>query len=225
MPAQSVSEPDPAPFGWRYDRTEMVADGLVHAAGSILGVAGTLVLALRAVDLPGPQAAGVLIYGLGLLCMLGFSAAYNLWPISPAKWLLRRCDHAAIYLLIAGTYTPFMLRMGQSSAAYLLLAFVWSTALFGMVLKLCWPGRFDGLSIALCLLLSWSGLAAYPQVFAAIPSSSVWLLLGGGIAYSGGVVFHLWHRLRFQNAIWHLFVLAGATLHYFAVSGALVDAS
>ena len=103
---------------WNYDRVEIVADGIVHAAGIVLGVAGTVVLLLIAVKLKPVELAPIAIYALGLLVMLGISAAYNMWPVSPTKWLLRRLDHSAIYLLIAGTYTPFLalLKTGLASA-------------------------------------------------------------------------------------------------------------
>lgn len=211
----------PAPPGvtWRYDTAEIVADGLVHAVGLLVGSIGALALIDR-VDRLGTaaEAAPVFIYAAALLAMLVCSAAYNLWPISRTKWFLRRFDHAAIYLLIAGTYTPFLARMGGEFGTALLLG-MWGAAATGIVLKVLAPGRFDRLSILLYLLLSWSGVALYDSVFLTIPRSSLLLLIAGGIVYSSGVVFHLWESLRFQNAIWHGFVAAGAALHYFAVQG------
>jgi hemolysin III len=184
-----------------------------------LGAAGTLVvLAAQRVD---PwQLTSILIYGGALVAVLVISAVYNLWPVSPAKWVLRRFDHSAIYLLIAGTYTPFVTQMKGAASLALLLG-VWAVALVGIALKLRFPGRFDRLSIALYLLTGWSGVAAYDTI-ATLPYSTLWLLALGGSLYTIGVVFHLWRSLRFQNAVWHAFVLVAAVCHYGAVLDCMV---
>ena len=153
----------------------------------------------------------------GLLSMLILSATYNLWPVSPTKWVLRRFDHSAIYVLIAATYTPFIAALKDTLFSAALLLGVWGVAIFGIVLKLRWPGRFDTLSIGLYLALGWSGIMMYDRVIAVMPTSVLACVLAGGILYSLGVIFHSWRRLRFQNAIWHGFVLLGAGFHYTAV--------
>jgi len=165
--------------------------------------------------------APILVYVIGLVTMLAFSAAYNLWPVSPVKWVLRRFDHSAIYLLIAGTYTPFLGQMKNALASAGLGIGVWLSAAVGMALKLALPGRFDRLAVILCLLLGWSGVIAYDSLSSAIPSSSLWLLAIGGILYSLGTLFHVRRRLRFHNAIWHGFVLLAASCHYSAVLACL----
>ena len=151
------------------------------------------------------------------MAMLVFSATYNLWPVSRAKWVLRRFDHSAIYLLIAATYTPFIMELRDSVMALALLIGVWCVAIFGIVLKLGWPGRFDRVAVGLYLALGWSGVMLYDSVVGALPPMSLWLVLAGGALYSLGVIFHAWRRLRFQNVIWHCFVLLGAACHYTAV--------
>jgi hemolysin III len=161
--------------------------------------------------------ASVLIYAAGLAAMLGFSAAYNMWPVSHTKWILRRFDHSSIYLLIAGTYTPFIAQLKISIASAGLLTGVWLAAGVGVVLKLVLPGRFDHVAVVLYLLLGWSGVIAYWSVIASLPSLTFWLFAVGGVVYSMGVIFHLWRSLRFQNAIWHAFVLLAAVCHYAAV--------
>jgi hemolysin III len=148
---------------------------------------------------------------------LGLSAAYNLWPVSPVKWLLRRLDHAAIFVLIAATYTPFLAEPQSRFAGLGLLAFVWVVALLGATVKLLFPGRFDRCAIALYLLLGWSGLIGDLPLVAALPEPILWLLAAGGLFYSAGVAFHLWEKLRFQNAIWHACVVVAACCHYAAV--------
>ena len=207
----------PAAAGRDYDRAEVRLDAVVHGVGLVLGIVGTAVLIAFTLRSPAVGDLPVaIVYTTGLLAMLGFSAAYNLWPVSRIKWLLRRFDHSAIYLLIAATYTPFIAQMKNGLLATTLLAGVWTVAAVGIVLKLALPGRFDRFSIVLYLALSWSGVAMY-EVIAALPASTLWLLGAGGLLYSFGVVFHLWESLRFQNAIWHAFVVFAAACHYTAV--------
>ena len=207
----------PVAVGRDYDRAEITADAIIHGVGLILGAVGVAVLIVFAARSPGngdlPVAA---VYAAGLLAMLGFSAAYNLWPASRIKWVLRRCDHSAIYLLIAATYTPFMAQLKNGPVASALLAIVWTVAAVGMVMKLTLPGRFDRLSTVLYLLLGWSGVMMH-DVIAALPATTLWLLGAGGLLYTFGVIFHLWSSLRFQNAIWHAFVVFAAACHYSAV--------
>jgi hemolysin III len=205
-------------IGWDYDRAELVADGIVHVTGVCLGLiaAGVLVV-LTAIYATALDIVVVSVYVAGLLSMLVLSATYNLWPVSRAKWVLRRFDHAAIYVLIAATYTPFVMELKHSIFAIALLVGVWCVAIFGIVLKLKWPGRFDRVSVGLYLALGWSGMMLYDSVVAALPRMAIWLVVAGGALYSLGVIFHAWRRLRFQNVIWHCFVLLGAACHYTAV--------
>jgi hemolysin III len=189
---------------WNYDKVELIADGVVHAIGISSGlVAATVLVVLTAIYASALDIVVVSIYVAGLLSMLVLSATYNLWPVSPTKWILRRFDHSAIYVLIAATYTPFIATLQDHLFAAALLVGVWGVAIVGIVLKLRWPGRFDTLSIGLYLALGWSGAMMYHSVI--------------GVLYSLGVIFHSWRRLRFQNAIWHCFVLLGAGCHYTAV--------
>ena len=149
------------PFRRNYDRSEIIADGVVHAIGVSLGLVGVVVLFLSVVHFgDAGEIALVAVYAGGLLATLGLSAAYNMWAVSPVKWLLRRFDHSAIYVLIAATYTPFLAQLKTEVAAVGLMIVVWLTAVIGAVIKLLLPGRFDRLAIALYLLLGWSGLAS-----------------------------------------------------------------
>jgi hemolysin III len=211
----------PAPagaIGWHYDRAELIADGVVHVVGVVFGlIAVTALITLTGVFASASQIALVSVYAAGLLAMLGLSAAYNLWPVSPRKWLLRRFDHSAIYILIAATYTPFIAQIKDQLFAAALLSGVWGVAVVGVLLKLFMPGRFDKLSVGLYLGLGWSGVIAYESVSSAVPNLAMWFIALGGILYTLGVIFHAWRALRFQNAIWHSFVLLGAACHYTAV--------
>jgi len=213
-----ISNGQPARVTWDYDRVELVADGIVHAIGVSLGVVGAIVIVVvaansaRDADMP-----SIVIYTIGLLSMFGLSAAYNTWPISHVKWVLRRFDHSSIYVMIAGTYTAFIGQMRGDFVSIGLLTGVWLTAVVGVTLKLLLPGRFDRLAVVVYLILGWSGVVVYEPVVTALPSLSIWLLAAGGALYSAGVVFHGWQSLRFQNAIWHGFVLVAACCHYSAI--------
>jgi hemolysin III len=205
-------------IGWHYDRAELIADGIVHGIGVFGGVvAATVLIVLAAVFASTYEIVSVSVYAAGLLAMLIFSAAYNLWPVSRGKWLLRRLDHAAIYILIAATYTPVFAQLQDRVFAMSLLSGVWSVAAVGIVLKLFFPGRFDRVSVGLYLAMGWSGLIAYDAGISSLPQLALWFIVAGGLLYTFGVIFHAWRRLRFQNVIWHSFVLLGAACHYTAV--------
>jgi hemolysin III len=202
---------------WNYDRGETIADAVVHILGVAMAIGGAAVLIAIAVH-SGDIAkfTAVAIYLAGLLAMFGFSAAYNLWPVSPIKWWLRRLDHSAIYLLIAATYTAFLLPL-HGVVPDAVLAIIWAAALAGIAIKLLWPGRFDRTSVGLYLTMGWSGVFTIGPITAALAPVTLSLIGAGGVLYSAGVVFHAWRSLRFQNAIWHGFVLTAALCHYAAV--------
>ena len=216
--AERAMQGAPTGVRWNYDRAELWADGVVHAIGVGGGlIAAAVLVTLACVFATPAEIAAVSIYVVGLMSMLAISATYNLLPVSRYKWLLRRFDHSAIYVLIAATYTPFITQMEQGVVPIALLTGVWSVAVAGVVLKLFFPGRFDRISIGLYLAMGWSGVMVYDTIANALPSLTMWLIAAGGILYSAGVIFHVWERLRFQNAIWHSFVLLGAACHYSAV--------
>ena len=203
---------------WNYDRAELIADGIVHGIGVFCGVvAATVLIVLAAIFATPFEVAVVSVYVAGLLTMLVLSATYNLWPVSRVKWVLRRFDHSAIYVLIAATYTPIIAQLKDSVFAIALLVGVWCVAIFGIVIKLAFPGRFDRLAVGLYLAMGWSGFMIYDAVVSSLPALTLWFIIAGGLLYSFGVIFHAWQRLRFQNAIWHSFVLMGAACHYTAV--------
>lgn len=209
----------PTGVTWNYTRREMLADGTIHVLGVALGVAGAIGIVVIAAlsPLSWSERTGVAIYAAGLVSMLGVSATYNMWPVCRRKWLLRRADHALIYLMIAGTYTPFVVLVGEGRGAWGLLGTVWLVAAIGMALKLVLPGRYDRAAIGLYLTLGWSGVVAYDAVLGRLTPDALWLLAAGGLLYSVGVVFHVWRTLPYQNAIWHGFVLAGTACQYGAV--------
>ncbi len=206
-----------------YSRAETRADAVVHVAGlgaAVLAVPLLLGAALvRAIEGGGLQVfAAFLIYGLAFLAMIGASALYNLLSGSHRAALLRRLDHSAIYLKIAGTYTPFTLIPGQG---LWLVAGLWGAALTGVVLKLISPDRFRAVGLALYLGMGWVGVALLPQMLATLPGASVALIVAGGLTYTLGVVFYLWSRLPYHYVIWHVFVLV-ASFAFYAAAWVLV---
>jgi hemolysin III len=202
----------------RYSFRERVADGCIH----ILGVTASLV-ALGALLTIGVQsettlwAVSLTIYGLALVATFSFSAGYNLVVRPTLKEVLRRFDHAAIFLMIAGTYTPFILIKMNTPWGLGLLAVVWTMAGIGIAIKLLAPRLLEGLSTALYLVQGWAVIAAWEPLMTAVPGKALTLLMLGGVLYTVGVVFHLWERLPYQNAIWHGFVLSAAACHFVAV--------
>jgi hemolysin III len=212
-----------------YSRAERRADAAVHVVGLALGLAACAVLTAVALSRPdaGPRLlASLSLYAAGLLAMLACSALYNLTgEEAPArKRLFRRLDHAAIFLMIAGTYTPFALVAIGGAWGAGLLAFVWVVAAGGVVAELLGVRRSERLSVAAYLLLGWSVLPALGPLAAAVSPSGVALLAVGGVLYTVGAGFHLWRSLPFQNAVWHGFVLAAAACHYAAVLGEVAAA-
>jgi hemolysin III len=207
---------DPGAIAWNYTRTETIADLAVHVAGLCLGIiAAAVLLTLASIHAATRNLMAASIYALGLLSMLTLSAAYNLWPVCPVKWWLRRFDHSAIYVLIAATYTPFLLIMKLGTFA--LLIAVWCVAAIGIAVKLALPGRLDRLSIAVYVAMGWCAVILWWGKHALTQSAAFHLLVAGGLVITIGLIFHIWRTLRFQNAIWHFFVLLGVTCHYVAV--------
>lgn len=200
-----------------YTRAERIADLCVHVAGLVAAPVALVVLLIPAALAGADVVISVAIYGLGLLAMLICSMLYSVARPGPAKEILRRFDHSAIYLMIAGTYTPFALSKIGGARGWMLLALVWSVAVSGIVVKFVWPRRLEGLTIAIYLLLGWSVVIVLEPLFDAMSSTAIALLMIGGVLYSAGVGLHLWRTLPFHNAGWHALVLSAAGCHYVAI--------
>jgi hemolysin III len=202
-----------------YTLGERLADGFLHAVGVTASlVAFTVLLIIGIKSDTALWAVSLTIYGLALVATFSCSAFYHLVVARPTlKEWLRRFDHAAIFLMIAGTYTPFVLIEMNTPWGLSLLAVVWAIAAVGIVLQLFAPRYLGGLSVALYLIQGWAVLAAWEPLMSALPGRVLTLLMAGGVLYTVGVVFHLWERLPYQNAIWHGFVLTAASCHFAAV--------
>lgn len=200
-----------------YSPSEELASTLIHGFGIVLSIAGLAVLAAYAA--PGGDArhiASVGVYGTTLILLYTASTLYHGVPIERAKPLLRQLDHAAIFLLIAGTYTPFTLITLHGAWGWSLFAIVWAIALAGIYMVMKRVER-KGITIALYVGLGWIGLVALGPLVRSLPPGGLWLLFGGGVCYTLGVPFYLSRRIPFNHALWHLFVLAGSVLQFFAV--------
>ena len=203
-------------------RPELIADGAIHILGLIAGGIGVVVL-LTLGTIWGDVAdlVALLIYAAGLLAMLVCSALYNLPRNSKRRALLRRFDHAAIFAMIAGTYTPFTTLRLHGAWGIGLTAAVWSIAIIGIVLKLWKPALVEKASVPLYLALGWVIVVALNPLIGTLEISTLILLGVGGLLYTIGVIFHVWERLPYQNAAWHACVLAAAAVHYVAIVDAV----
>jgi hemolysin III len=200
-------------------RHEIMADGVVHALGVGLGLPAAIVLvAMTAIDARSHvSVAPIAIYAVGLIAMFVCSAAYNVFRGSRLRSLLQRFDHAAIFAMIGGTYTPFTVLRLESAWSAALTSVIWSIAGLGIGAKLLRPRWIEPISIALYLALGWIGIVAIVPFTQAMDGLTLGLLAAGGAVYTTGVIFHLWRALPYHNAIWHGFVLIAAGLHYGAV--------
>ncbi len=201
-----------------YTIGEEVAHAATHGLGVVLAIAGLTVMVARA-TLYGTfwHIVGAAIFGSTLVLMYTASTLYHSIPLPRAKKILRVIDHSTIYLLIAGTYTPLTLITLEGSGGWALFIVVWVLACIGVVFKIFATGRFEKLSLAIYLAMGWCVLLVIKPVMHTMPTGGLALLIAGGLAYTGGVAFYVWERLRYHHAIWHAFVLAGSVLQYFAV--------
>jgi hemolysin III len=196
-----------------YGREELAADCGLHVAAILAAVAGSAALLDIAAHAGGRPTWPIALYCASLLVMFPSSAAYHMRRASPRRELLRRCDHAAIFVMIAGSYTPFTIDALRSPWADDMTAAIWLVALLGVAVKLVCPRAIGHIDLPLYLGFGWSGLL----ILAAVDHETAALILAGGVLYSAGALFHVWRGLRFHQAIWHAFVLAGAACQYAAV--------
>ena len=201
-----------------YTRPERIADGTMHALGVIGAIAGTIVLIVWATDVAtSGNIAALSVYGATLITTFVASAMYHMTPWEGIRPTLRRFDHAAIYLKIAGTYTPLVAMIG-TGFAYAILAIVWGLAVIGMVLKLFFwrtPGRVGPL---LYLIMGWLSVFLVWSLWAIVPGTAMMLIAIGGLTYTLGVVFYAAKAMKFSNAIWHGFVVVASACFFAAIA-------
>jgi hemolysin III len=201
-----------------YTFAEELANSLIHGLGIVLSIAGLIALLSAAAIAGGVrEIASCAIYGATLVMLYTTSTLYHSINRPQTKRVLRTLDHLAIFLLIAGTYTPFVLIALHGTWSWALFAIVWSLAAIGTIFELTSLRRFRRAMVALYIAMGWVGLIAIKPLVAALPAAGLWLLFGGGVSYTFGVLFYRWHSLRYHHAVWHLFVLGGSVLQFFAV--------
>ena len=197
---------------------EELANAITHGAGALLSIAG-LVLMVVSASLYGNawHIVSVSIFGVCLVLLYTASTLYHSFRPGRAKHVFKIMDHAAIYLLIAGTYTPFTLTLLRGSWGWSLFGIIWGLCAAGIVFKVFFIKRFNVLSTILYLLMGWLIVIAGKPLVENVPAEGLYWLLAGGVAYSLGTVFYLWEKLPFHHAVWHLFVLGGSVCHFFDV--------
>ena len=204
---------------------EELLNSISHGIGAILSLIGVvvlIVLASLAAHIDPWKIVGISLYGVSLVLLYTASTLYHGIKHPRLKRLFQHLDHCAIYLLIAGTYTPFLLVNMRGSTGWTLFAIVWSLALFGIACKLIWPHRFTVMRVAIYLIMGWLIVFASGEMASSLSTSGITLLAAGGITYTLGVIFFAINAIPYNHAIWHLFVLGGSTCHYFAVYAAVL---
>ncbi|OQX37792.1 MAG: hemolysin III family protein [Oceanospirillales bacterium LUC14_002_19_P2] len=203
-----------------YSVAEEIANSLSHGLGMVFGIVALVLLVNEAVALDDTvRVTSFSIYGASMILLFLASTLYHAIPAPGAKRRLKLFDHCAIYLLIAGTYTPFLLVTLEGTFGTVLMAIVWSLAGLGLAFKLVFGHRYRKLSLLTYLGMGWLSLVAIGELVERLPAGGIWLLASGGLVYSLGVVFYVWKRLPFNHAIWHLFVLGGCVCHFLAIYG------
>ena len=197
---------------------EEVAHSVTHGLGLVASVAGLVVLVILTAATRDPwRITACTIYAATLVLLYAASTLYHALSATRARHVFRVLDHSAIFLLIAGTYTPFALVSLRGPWDWTLLGIVWGLALLGVTAKAVFGARWPVVSTAVYVCMGWVVLVAAKPVVERLPAGAIAWLAAGGLAYTGGVAFYAWTRLRYSHAIWHLFVLAGSACHYIAV--------
>jgi hemolysin III len=202
----------------RYSLAEEVANSVTHGVGWLLSLGGLAVLVtLAAVTGGALRIASCAVFGSTLVLLYAASTLYHALPCERAKRVFRALDHSAIFLLIAGTYTPLSLVAIGGAWGWSLFGTVWGLAAIGVLLNTLAHGRWRWLSIALYVTMGWMVVIAIRPLLEAVDTGDLVLVICGGLAYTVGLAFYGWRRLPYGHAVWHLFVVAGSVLHYLAV--------
>jgi len=196
-----------------------LANGITHGVGFVLSLLGLIVLVSLAVARGSTRhVVSCAVYGGTLALLYLASTLYHSIRAPRAKRVFRVIDHIAIYLLIAGTYTPFTLVTLEGRLGWTLFGVIWGLALIGAVFKLCIPpGRYEAVSVAFYLVMGWVVVVALKPLHASLSTAGLMWILAGGLAYTAGVAFYSWGSIRHHHAIWHVFVMLGSACHFFAV--------
>ena len=212
MPYKNDPKAPPVSIG------EILANSITHGIGAGLSVAGLVFLIIQAIRHGNTwQLVSYIIFGISLITLYFASTFYHCFANRPIKGFLQRLDHTAIFFLIAGTYTPFLLTKLRNGWGWTIFGIIWGLSILGLVLKLGFKNKFEKPSVVLYLAMGWFGAVVFYLTSGTVGNQSLFLLLLGGVFYSVGVIFYRWRSLPFSHAIWHLFVLGGSISHYFSV--------
>lgn len=201
-----------------YPVLEEIANSVTHGIGAFLSVLGLVWLIVRAVHIGDMYSiVSVIIFGVSLFLLYLASTLYHAVPWPRVKRVFRKFDHCAIYWLIAGTYTPFLLVSMRGTVGWALFGVVWGIACVGTAFKLFFIGRFDKISTFMYVAMGWIVLVAVKPALTYVPHGALVMMLIGGLAYTFGVFFYMNKRIPYNHAIWHCFVMAGSAVHFFAI--------
>lgn len=202
----------------KYSLGEEKANAITHGVGIILSMVGLIFLIIKAVNRGDKwHVISFVIFGLALFLLYLSSTLYHLIQKKSVKRIMRKIDHSAIFLLIAGTYTPFLLTNLRGSTGWIMFYTVWGFALGGIIIKISTRIRSKWISAIIYLVMGWMAILIYRPMIERFPCISIVLLVSGGLIYTSGVIFYVRKKLRYHHAIWHLFVLGGSICHFFAV--------
>lgn len=202
----------------RYSTGEEIANSITHGLGLLLAIGGLGVLtAFAALKGNGWHVTSCSIYSAALILLFSASTLYHSFPFPRVKRLFRIFDHSAIFIMIAGTYTPFTLVNLRGPWGWTLFGVVWGVAVLGILLETLAMDRWPRLSLALYVVMGWAVVAAIKPMLQSVAPGGLILMLAGGLAYTVGIIFYAWKKMPYHHAVWHLFVLAGSILHFFAI--------
>ncbi len=200
-----------------YTLGEEIANAITHGLGALFAVAAMVFcIVLSALDGDGLSIFAAVLYGLSLVVLYSMSTLYHAITHKKAKNVLRICDHCGIFFLIAGTYSPYLLITLRGPLGYGLFAAIWGVAVLGIVLNTVDLRRFEKLSVVLYLAMGWAAMAAIKPLYQALPSTGFWLMVGGGIVYTMGMIFYA-GKWKYAHSVWHLFVLGASVMHFLSI--------
>ena len=197
---------------------EEIANALTHGLGIVFCLIAIPVMILYALHTSNSDTVwAVAIFGFGMLMVYTSSTLYHYAKNVETKRILRVWDHISIFLLIAGTYTPMVVKYTDTKTSIIFLGAMWTVVALGSFLKIFYTGKYNILSVIIYLLMGWMAVFIFKPILANVPQQVFYLLVAGGMAYILGIVFYLWHKLQYHHAVWHVFVLTGTVIHFFAV--------
>jgi hemolysin III len=201
-----------------YSPREEIANIITHGIGFLLSLTGSVFLFARALRFgSGWHLVSYSIFGFSLVLLYFASVLYHALGSRKTKRILRKIDHSAIYVLIAGTYTPFLLTNLRDQVGWIMFLIVWIFALAGIILKIMTEIRSKWISASIYLVMGWLAIFIYRSMIDNLPEISLIFLAAGGLLYTSGVIFYVWKKLPFHHAIWHLFVMGGSFCHYYSI--------